>query len=67
MKDLVAHFRIGGSTVSQRSGPLLRMIGVQNQQYGRKDLGSPRYLTGGRRSQLITDRDHYRANHGAQR
>ena len=36
-----------GVRVSQRSGTLLRAIGVEpHNRYGRMDLGTPRYLTG---------------------
>jgi hypothetical protein len=48
--------------VSQRSGPLLRAIGIDpHEQYGRMDLGTPRYLTRQRRAQIMADRDRYRA------
>jgi hypothetical protein len=61
VRDLAEYFGLGGSSVSQRSGPLLRAIGVDPQQYGRMDLGSPRYLTGARRARIIAHRDRYRA------
>jgi hypothetical protein len=61
VKDLTAHFGIAGTSVSQRSEPLLRAIGVNPQQYGRMDLGSPRYLTGPRRARILAQRNHYRA------
>lgn len=61
-----AHFGGGNGAISQRSEPILRAIGVEPQQpYGRKDLGSPRYMTGTRRSAILADRDRYRARAGA--
>jgi hypothetical protein len=64
VKDLVGHFGVSGS-VSQRSEPLLRAIGIDpHQQYGRRDLGSPRYLTGPRRARILAHRDRYRAMAG---
>lgn len=41
VKDLMSHFGIRHGTVSQRSEPLLRAIGVDPQQYGAMNLGSP--------------------------
>jgi len=62
VKQLVEYFGLPGSTVSQRSGPLLRAIGIDpHEQYGRMDLGTPRYLTRQRRAQIMADRDRYRA------
>lgn len=61
VKDLVGHFGIGQSSVSQRSEPLLRAIGVDPHQYGAMDLGSPDYLVSARRSRIIALRDKYRA------
>jgi len=61
VKDLSQHFGLTGAGVSQRSGPLLRAIGVDPQQYGRVDLASPRYLTGPRRARIRAHRDRYRA------
>jgi len=59
VKDLTGYLGASGS-VSQRSEPLLRAIGTPSR-YGRRDLGSPRYLTGQRRAWIIEHRDHYRA------
>ncbi|MGH4021565.1 MAG: DUF6398 domain-containing protein [Pseudonocardiaceae bacterium] len=64
VKDLVGHFGIGQGGVSQRSEPLLRAIGVDPHQYGAMDLGSPDYLTSGRRAWIIAVRDDYRAMSG---
>ncbi|WP_214371064.1 hypothetical protein [Pseudonocardia sp. H11422] len=61
---------LGGTSVSQRSEPLLRAIGADPRQYGRMDLGTPRYLTGPRRARILAhrdrdrDRDRYRAMAG---
>jgi hypothetical protein len=41
---------------------MLQAIGVNpHEQYGRMDLGTPRYLTRQRRAQIMADRDRYRA------
>ncbi len=61
VKDLVGHFGIGQGSVSQRSEPLLRAVGVNPHQYGAMDLHSPDYLISTRRAQIIALRDHYRA------
>lgn len=61
VKQLCEHFGLGGSTVSQRSGPLLRAIGVEPSLEGGLDLGTPRYLTGQRRATILAHRDRYRA------
>ncbi len=60
VKDLMSHFRIQGS-VSTRSEPLLRAVGVDPHQYGAMNLGSPDYLTSSHREQIVARRDHYRA------
>lgn len=59
VKDLAEHFGVGQSGVSQRSGPLLRAIGVNPSQYGTVDLGSTDYLTSARRARIIERRDLY--------
>ena len=64
VKDLVGHFDVSQGSVSQRSGPLLRAIGVNPKQYGAMNLGSPDYLTSTRRTQIISLRRHYRAMAG---
>ncbi len=61
VKDLMAHFGMSQGGVSQRSEPLLRAIGVDPYQYGAMNLGSPDYLTSGRRERILALRDHYRA------
>jgi uncharacterized protein DUF6398 len=62
VKDLMGHFGIGQGSVSQRSEPLLRAIGVDpHAQYGDMNLGSPDYLTSGRRERIRALRDQYRA------
>jgi hypothetical protein len=61
VKDLTGHFGTAGTSVSQRSEPLLRAIGINPHQFGRMDLGSPRYLTGQRRARILAHRDRYRA------
>lgn len=60
VKDLLGHFGLGQSSVSGRSEPLLRAIGVNPHQYGAMDLGSPIYLTSQRRARIHALRDHYR-------
>ena len=45
----------------------MRAIGVHPHQYGRKDLGSPRYLTRQHRARILDHRDRYRAMAGEQR
>jgi hypothetical protein len=64
VKDLTGHFGTAGASVSQRSEPLLRAISINPHQYGRMDLGSPRYLTGQRRARILAHRDRYRAMKG---
>lgn len=66
VKELTGHFGVGGS-VSQRSEPMLRAIGIHPDRYGRGDLGSPRYLTGQRRSRILQHRDRYRAMYAERR
>jgi hypothetical protein len=61
VKDLMGHFGMGQGSVSQRSEPLLRAVGVDPHQYGAMDLHSPDYLTSTRRTRIIALRDHYRA------
>jgi hypothetical protein len=61
VKDLLGHFGMGQGSVSQRSQPLLKAVGVDPHQYGGMDLGSPDYLTASRRERIIADRDRYRA------
>ncbi|MGH3865200.1 MAG: DUF6398 domain-containing protein [Pseudonocardiaceae bacterium] len=63
VKDLMAHFGISQGSVSQRSEPLLRAIGVDphHNHYGEMILGSPDYLTSTRRKQILTSRDYYRS------
>jgi hypothetical protein len=59
VKDLTGHFGTAGTSVSQRSEPILRAIGINPHQYGGMDLGSPRYLTGQRRARILAHRDRY--------
>ncbi|MBV8993184.1 MAG: hypothetical protein JO287_05680, partial [Pseudonocardiales bacterium] len=62
VKDLMHFFGISQGSVSQRSEAFLRAIGVEPaDRFGSMDLGSPDYLTSGRRTEIITLRDHYRA------
>ncbi|MGH3707933.1 MAG: DUF6398 domain-containing protein [Pseudonocardiaceae bacterium] len=61
VKDLMGHFGLSQSGVSQRSEPLLRAIGVDPHQYGGMYLGSPDYLTSARRMRILALRDRYRA------
>ncbi|MGH3568610.1 MAG: DUF6398 domain-containing protein [Pseudonocardia sp.] len=63
VKDLARQFDIGQSSVSQRSEPLLRAVGV-SPQYGTMNLGSPDYLSSARRAQIIARRDNHRATPG---
>ena len=59
VKQLMAHF--GVASASQRSGMLLRAIGVEpDNRYVVMNLGTSRYLTGERRSAIVADRDRYR-------
>jgi len=61
VKDLMGHFGISQGNVSQRSGPLLRAIGVDpHSQYREMNLGSPDYLTSTRRKEILALRDYYR-------
>jgi hypothetical protein len=60
VKQLTEHFGVKGS-VSQRSEPLLRAIGVEpDNRYVTMNLGTPRYLTSERRAAIVADRDRYR-------
>jgi len=60
VKQLMAHF--GVTSASQRSGMLLRAVGVEpDNRYVVMNLGTPRYLTGARRAQILEDRDRFRA------
>jgi hypothetical protein len=62
VKDLLGHFGIGQGSVSQRSEPLLRAIGVNpHGRYGAMDLETTRYLVAARRAGILELRDHYRA------
>jgi Domain of unknown function (DUF6398) len=61
VKDLMGHFGIGQGSVSGRSEPLLRAIGVDPYQTEGMYLGSPDYLTSARRQRILTLRDRYRA------
>ncbi len=61
VKQLADHFGVTGASISQRSLPLLRAIGVDPRHPGSVNLGSPRYLTGPRRAAILADRDRYRA------
>jgi uncharacterized protein DUF6398 len=60
VKQLMAHF--GVTSASQHSGLLLRAIGVEpDNRYVVMNLGTPRYLTGARRAQILDDRERFRA------
>jgi hypothetical protein len=62
VKDLVSHFGIQQGSVSQRSEPMLRAVGIDpHHQYGAMNLGSPDYLTSSRRERILARREHYRA------
>lgn len=69
VKDLLAHCGIGQGSVSQRSEPLLRAIGVDphHHNYGEMNLGSPDYLTSTRRKQILASREYYRSLDGSAR
>ena len=56
LKELMAHFGLTGSP-SQRGTALLRAIGLGPHDPAGTVLGSARYLTAGRRQQLIAERD----------
>ena len=61
VKQLMAHFGLVTSA-SQRSAMLLRAIGVEpDNRYVVMSLGTPRYLTGARRAQILDDRERFRA------
>jgi hypothetical protein len=62
VKDLLSHFGLSQGSVSQRSEPLLRAIGVDPHQYGGMNLGSPDYLTSVRRKRIVALRDRYRTS-----
>jgi hypothetical protein len=60
VKDLAAYF--GVASISPRAALLLRAIGIDaSTNYVQLDLGTPRYLTGPRRAQILADRARYRA------
>jgi hypothetical protein len=63
VRDLMKHFGLKGATPSQRSEALLRAIGVSSRSAygGGLNLGTPRYLTGRRRAEIIEQRDRYRS------
>ncbi len=67
VKQLAEHFGLTGSSVSQRSDPLLRAIGAEPVRYGHVHLGTPRYLTGPRRAAILVDRDRYRTMYAPNR
>ncbi len=61
VKDMTAHFGVSQGSLSGRSVPLLLAVGVDPyMQFGAMDLGSPDYLTGERRSEIIASRDTFR-------
>jgi hypothetical protein len=62
VKELAEYFGVAGSGVSQRGGAFLRAIGVDSPtNVLQLDLGTPRYLTGPRRAQILAARDRFRA------
>jgi hypothetical protein len=58
-KELVEWFGVG-SNPGARAQTFLKAGGWQPQHYGRMDLASPAYLTGGHRRHLIELRERYR-------
>jgi hypothetical protein len=61
VQELLAFFNVQGSA-SQRAEVMLRAIGVNpHDQFGRMDLGTPRYLTSQRRAEIVEHRDRYRS------
>ena len=62
VKDLAAHFGVAANGLSPRAGSFLRAMGIDAlTHYLELDLGTPRYLTGSRRAQIVADRDRFRA------
>ena len=61
VKQLLDWFGVSANTPSQRGRTLLQTIGLDaaDHTYGPLDLGSPEYLTSGRRAALIDARDRY--------
>jgi hypothetical protein len=63
IKDLMNHFGLKQSGVTQRASTLLRAGGFDTDLYGSADLGSPDYLISSRRRHILELRDRYRAVH----
>ena len=59
VRDLMGHFGLGHSSVSQRAATLLRAGGFDDNTYG-VTLGSPDYLVAARRRRIIEMRERYR-------
>ncbi|SNR31140.1 DUF6398 domain-containing protein [Blastococcus mobilis] len=59
VKDLMACVGVRASSPSQRAKPLLRALGIDPDlwAYRESPLGSPEYLTAGRRAEIIAARD----------
>ena len=66
VKQLLDWFGVSPNTPSQRGRTLLQALGVEaaDYPYGPLGLGSPDYLTAGRRASLIAARDLYRGSVG---
>jgi hypothetical protein len=62
VKDLMSHFGLGQSSVSQRGYQIMHAAGIQPASaYPSVRLGSPDLLVSARRKRIIDLRDHYRA------
>ena len=59
VRDLMSHFGLGQSSVSQRAATMLRAGGFHDDTYIVR-LGSPDYLVAARRRRIIKMRDNYR-------
>ncbi|MGH8909816.1 MAG: hypothetical protein ACRD0K_25815 [Egibacteraceae bacterium] len=61
VKDLMAHFGLTQSSISQRPATLLKAAGCDQSTYGEIRLGSPAFLVSSRRRRIIQRRDDYQA------
>ena len=59
VRDLMSHFGLGQSSISQRAATMLRAGGFHDDTYIVR-LGSPDYLVAARRRRIIKMRDSYR-------
>jgi hypothetical protein len=59
VRDVISHFGLGQSSISQRAATMLRAGGFDDNTYD-VQLGSPDYLVAARRRRIITTRNRYR-------